>query len=258
MYLSKLKSGIKDFTSLVKHVQQCLPDSQCYLCQQSTQTLICQVCEQDCLFFNVPDVPYNLLHWPPIKKGVVSGNYQSLFACGYYQWPLDQLIKQFKSGHPQLTSTLADWFVRYALPPGTCLPDCILPVPTSRWRFARRRYHQTQLLANAIARQLSLPVLPDWATRSSFQRKQQSLGRRARLNNLNQAYTIQRRHLPQHVAILDDVVTTGATAATLSTLLSQTYPGINIELWAIAITPAKGDAGALVSGEVRQCRLQGL
>ncbi len=256
MYLSKVKSGIKEFNSVLGLVKSYLPESLCYLCQQPASSPVCEICEQDCLFFNTPVVPYNLLHWPPIEKGVVSGSYKSLFACGYYQWPLDQLIKQFKSGHPQLTNTLADWFVRYALPPGTCLPDCILPVPTSRWRFARRRYHQTQLLANAIARQLSLPVYPDWATRSSFQRKQQSLGRQARLNNLNQAYTIQRRCLPRHVAILDDVVTTGATAATLSTLLSQTYPGINIELWAIAVTPVQIDAGAMVSGEVRQRRLQ--
>ena len=255
MYLSKLKSGIKDFTSLVQRIPQCLPDSLCYLCQQPTQKLICQICEQDCLFFNTPIIPDNLLLWPPIKKGLVSGRYTSVHACSYYQWPMDHLINQFKNGHPQLTQTLADWFVAYALPSEPLLPDCILPVPTSSWRFARRRYHQTLLLANAIGRRLSIPVHANWASRRSFQRKQQSLGRRERLNNLKQAFTLSKDPLPQRVAILDDVVTTGATAAALSNMIYSAYPETSVALWALAITPAKADPGALVSGQIRQQRV---
>lgn len=256
MYLSTVKSGIKVFKWLRAMLHSCLPDSLCYLCQQPAAAQVCRTCEHDCLYFNYPVVPANLLQWPPIKKGLTRGYYSSVYACGYYQWPLNQLVKQFKTGHPQLAQTLAEWFVRYAWSSEAPLPGCILPVPTSAWRFARRRYHQTLLLANAIGQKLSVPVYTDWASRGSLQRKQQLLGRQARLNNLTQAYTLSETSLPSRVAILDDVVTTGATAATLSKMLKAANPDIQIDLWAIAITPSKPDSAALVPGSIRKLRMK--
>ena len=90
--------------------------------------------------------------------------------------------------------------------------------------------------------------MPRWAHRRGWQRSQQSLGRRERLRNLKQAYQLETNDFPARVALIDDVVTTGATIATLSRLIHQVAPHTEIVIWALAVTPAKADQALLLPG----------
>ncbi|WP_296046341.1 hypothetical protein [uncultured Alteromonas sp.] len=246
--MSILKTPIVKCVERLRGATKFLPDGLCYLCQQHSNTAVCKVCEQDCLFFNNHKVAANLLNWPAIKQGLAPGHYQQLCALSYFQWPLDHLIRRFKYGHPSLAIPLAQWFLRYSLVLSGPLPDCLLPVPISPWRYAKRQYHQTLLLAEYLGKQLDIPVIANWAYRRGWQRSQQTLGRRERLRNLKQAYQLGNVVFPARVALIDDVVTTGATIATLSHLIHQIAPDTDIVVWSLAVTPAKPDTTLLLPG----------
>ncbi len=252
--MSKIKTGIIKSLSQVRFATKLLPENICYLCQQPAHALICKHCEQDCLFFNLPLCSNNLLNWPVIRNGLVKARYTQLRAAGYYQWPLDYLVREFKYGQPQLAATLAEWFCRYGLNSQHTLPDCLLPVPTSLWRYSHRQYHQTAMLSECFSNRLGIPTRHNWAKRSitgkSWRTNQQGLNRKARLVNLRHAYRLTDTPLPARVAIIDDVVTTGATVAILSNLLRQYNPTIDIEVWAIAVTPLKTDHELPLAGRL--------
>ena len=183
---------------------------------------------------------------PSIARELTPGRYQCLRALGYYHWPLDHVVRQFKYGHPKLSATLASWFVQYSGVRSQQPPDCLLPVPISALRYAKRQYHQTLLLSQHLSAQLGIPVMANWASRRGWQVSQQSLGRRERLTNLKRAYQLNRSDFPDRVAIVDDVITTGATAATLSRLLHRCSAHTHIEVWALAVTPVSIDEQILL------------
>ncbi|GGF63000.1 ComF family protein [Alteromonas lipolytica] len=246
--MSILKSPIKKCLESLSLATKYLPQGLCYLCQQPSAASVCPTCEQDCLFFNCAKAGHNLLNWPAIKQGLTPGKYQQLVALSYFQWPLDHLVRRFKYGHPKLASILVPWFLRYTQVTSQPLPDCLLPVPVSPWRYGQRQYHQTLLLAHALGKALNIEVSANWARRRGWQASQQSLGRQARLRNLKQAYQLNQAPLPRRVAIIDDVVTTGATIATLSKMLHKASPETEIVVWAMAITPVKPDPHILQAG----------
>ncbi|MDC8829311.1 ComF family protein [Alteromonas gilva] len=250
--MSKIKTEITKYLSGLRFAAKLLPERLCYLCQQSTDTLVCQHCEQDCLFFNLPMCDYNLLNWTVIRNALVTAKHTRVCAAGYYQWPLDYLVREFKYGQPQLADTLADWFCRYGLNARRPMPQCLLPVPTSVWRYTRRQYHQTALLSACLSKRLGIETQTHWARRSASVKygfmHQQGQGRKARLTNLNKAYTLTAEPLPAHVAIIDDVMTTGATVATLSNMLHKRNPAMQIEVWTMAVTPLNADGTLLLPG----------
>lgn len=246
--MSMLKSPIVKCVKQLRRTTNLRPKGLCHLCQQPSSSPVCLVCERDCLFFNYHKTGANLLDWPSIKQALTPGRYQRLCALSYFQWPLDHLVRKFKYGHPKLAAPLANWFINYTSVASTPMPDCLLPVPISPWRYAQRQYHQTLLLANCLGKTLDIPVRPQWAQRQGWQRSQQTLGRQQRLRNLKHAYQLGNITLPHHVAIIDDVITTGATIATLSRLIRRVSPQTQISVWALALTPAKPGNELLVPG----------
>jgi ComF family protein len=97
--------------------------------------------------------------------------------------------------------------------PGT---DLIVPVPLARWRLWRRRYNQAALLARALGRETGLPVEPMVLVRTRATPSQVGLTPDQRRRNVQGAFAVPERMLAavqgRNVLLLDDVVTTGATA----------------------------------------------
>lgn len=96
-------------------------------------------------------------------------------------------------------------------------PDTVLvPVPLHRWRLWRRGYNQAALLAHALARQTGRDWLPDALERVRATRTQQGLSRAERMRNLARAFRVPERRQAmvrgRAVVLVDDVLTTGATA----------------------------------------------
>ena len=148
------------------------------------------------------------------------------------------LMQQFKYHHqPELSRLLARLFYqRIAL---NSLPEILLPVPMHPWRQWRRGYNQAQEIARPITQQLNIPCNNRLLARTRATKVQAGLSRELRQTNLNNAFIIK-PHSYRHVAVLDDVVTTGVTVTTLVRLLKASGCQ-RVDVWAICRTQLRGE-----------------
>ena len=91
------------------------------------------------------------------------------------------------------------------------LPDCLVPVPLHPRRLRSRGYNQTTLIASAVARALDLAVEPGLLRRLEHRGSQVSLGRAQRMQNPAGSFSGSAAVAGRRVAVIDDVITTGAT-----------------------------------------------
>lgn len=117
--------------------------------------------------------------------------------------------------------------------------DVIVPVPLHASRLARRGFNQAAILARAIARH-GERVAVDLLRRNARSETQAALGREARDDNVRQAFTL-RPHTTltdRSVLLVDDVVTTGATARACSAVLRDAG-ATHVDVWSLARTPRR-------------------
>lgn len=220
---------------------------QCLLCLGPTHTrqLICTSCEND--------LPANNQHCIICSKPLQSDSGQ--LVCGQcqksppayisshiphiYSAPVKQLITQLKF-HNNLSyaSLLADNFANHLRQRNATLPECIIPVPLHPQRLRERGFNQALELARIVAKQLNIPLKNSLCKRSKATPYQSGLSAKQRKQNLKNAFKVTNEDHYQHVAIFDDVVTTGTTVNELAKELKKS--GIEvIEVWAIARTDSK-------------------
>jgi ComF family protein len=162
-----------------------------------------------------------------------------------YGFPVDQLLPRFKF-HGDLAAgrVLAELFVR-ALPPRAMAdwPQALVPVPLHPARLRQRGYDQALEVARTLSRLLSLPLGSDGLHRRRATSAQSELGARARRRNVRGAFVRGDGALPAHVALIDDVMTTGATVNECAQVLKQS--GVKqIEIWVLARAPRSYPAKA--------------
>lgn len=112
-------------------------------------------------------------------------------------------------------------------------PDLLLPVPLDYWSLVKRGFNQSSLLAAALGSALHIPVVEHLVTRRRGP-AQRTLSRAQRQQLAGHRFLWRGAGKPllqnQHVAIIDDVLTTGATARQLIHLLKQ-HGASTIEVW---------------------------
>ena len=101
--------------------------------------------------------------------------------------------------------------------------DFIVPVPLARTRLLSRRFNQAQILANEIAQRSGKPLLPTALTRVRATAHQVGLTRLQRERNVAGAFAVNSFYAPQiagrAILLVDDVMTTGATASAAAKVL---------------------------------------
>lgn len=162
--------------------------------------------------------------------------YTHTLALGLYQFPLDRLLPRFKfhadlAAGRELARLLAD-AAQHAV-----RPQALLPVPLHPQRLRERGYNQALELARPLAHALDLPLLPDALQRLHATAAQSQLSAGARRRNVRGAFALAAAtRLPAHVALIDDVMTTGATLAECSRVLLRS--GVQrVDLWVVARAP---------------------
>ncbi|MFW5723846.1 MAG: ComF family protein [Halochromatium sp.] len=156
-----------------------------------------------------------------------------------YEEPLSSLVVDIKFRSKLnlirlLGGLLADALSAERERPGWPLPAAIVPVPLHPRRLRARGYNQALELARVVGRRLAIPVNHRCCRRIRATRAQAELDQRSRLSNLRDAFAVTEPP-PRHLAILDDVVTTGATVSELAGVLEQAGCE-RVEVWALART----------------------
>jgi ComF family protein len=114
------------------------------------------------------------------------------------------------------------------------LPDLLIPVPLSTGRLRRRGYNQALELGRGLARTLGVPLAPAAARRIRETAEQTRLDAAARRHNVRGVFAVDAAAVRgRQVALLDDVVTTGATLAELARAV-RAAGASRIEAWAAA------------------------
>ncbi len=151
-----------------------------------------------------------------------------------YGWPLDGLEARFKF-HGSLAAgrVLAElWIERWRDDPPPS-PQALVAVPLHASRLRRRGYNQALELARPLARAMGIPLRLDLLQRTRATSQQSELDRRGRLRNVRGAFVAGSVDGLEHVAVLDDVMTTGSTLAECARVLSRA--GIaRVDVWALA------------------------
>jgi ComF family protein len=156
-----------------------------------------------------------------------------------YAWPLDRLETRFKFGRDLAAGrALATLWERQTRP--LALPQLILPVPLHRRRLRERGYNQALEMARPLARALNIPCAHDVLRRVRHTDAQTALDAVERRRNLRGAFALRDDYaLPDHVAVLDDVFTTGTTLSECTRVLKRA--GVErVDVWALARAPIPG------------------
>lgn len=166
--------------------------------------------------------------------------WQRLVAVNAYAPPLSALIHQLKfSRRPELAAALARLQLLAILDARRTtrlpLPDRIVSVPLYSRRQWRRGFNQSELLCRPLARWLGCRYASETLTRIRPALTQHVLNARQRKSNLKNAFRLELPLHGLHIAIVDDVVTTGSTVAEITRLLMQ-GGAATVQVWCLCRT----------------------
>ena len=228
-------------------------DQSCLLCDEAAEQTypICSSCENElpwlderCRVCALPLPIDDLLCGQCARQRPA---FRRVEAPWHYGFPLDALITRFKHQRQWplgrlLAQMLGNWLA-YRFAEGLPRPALLLPVPMATRRLRQRGYNQAVMLGEWIAAQLAIPCDTGLLTRPLDTTAQQELDARARKRNLRNAFALTRPQAIEglHVALVDDVLTTGATPQAAALLLRDSGAA-RVDVYCLARTPRPGSA----------------
>lgn len=225
-------------TICINFTQSLLPQ-RCLLCEvPSGGMLVCSACEGD-----LPYAPENRCPCCaiPLPQTEICGEclrdppaFTSAQAVFDYAFPVDGLLSALKFGN---RLELAPWFAQMLVTRLDCerLPDLIVPMPLHAERMKVRGFNQALEIARHVSRTLAIPLAALACTRTRATAAQVGLKREERRKNMRRAFACHASLAGKYVAVIDDVMTSGATARALATAI-QGAGAADIQLWLVART----------------------
>ncbi|MDX1444503.1 MAG: ComF family protein, partial [Gammaproteobacteria bacterium] len=157
-----------------------------------------------------------------------------------YRYPMDRLVQRFKFERGMAEGRLlASLFAETMAARSIDRPEALLPVPLHPARERERGFNQSEFLAGALSKALEIPIENKSLQRVRYTDVQSGLDRKARRRNLRNAF-VARGDFPGHVAIIDDVTTTGATLEEVARVLLKAGAQ-RVDAWVLARTPGRID-----------------
>lgn len=165
------------------------------------------------------------LHRPPPQNRA--------HAAFLYAAPLDCLVQGLKFGRRLGLARLTGALLAKTAQTGHWeRPKLLIPVPLHDTRLRQRGYDQAQAIAHETGRRLGIPVDAHACRRVRATAPQTGLALAERRRNVRGAFTVHKPLAVSHVAVVDDVMTTGATAGALATALRRS--GVTrVDVWAL-------------------------
>ncbi|MCW8274810.1 ComF family protein [Pseudomonas sp. PCH199] len=171
--------------------------------------------------------------------------FERVIAPWSYSFPIDSLITRFKHsakwpfGH--LLAELVAQALQHRFNDDLPRPDLLLPVPLAIRRLRQRGFNQAAMLARWLSTRLDLPCDERLLLRIQDTGAQQALNANERRKNLRNAFALapDASFKGLHLALVDDVLTTGATAQALARLLMDAGAA-RVDVYCLARTPKPG------------------
>ncbi|XOV87125.1 MAG: ComF family protein [Pseudomonadota bacterium] len=160
--------------------------------------------------------------------------FQQCIAPLRYATPVDRMIQAFKQGNLLFGHTLAQLITPEVMKGAR--PDVLVPVPLHPSRRRSRGFNQALEISRVIAADTGIPLDPALCQRIINTPAQRLLNRQQRQKNLRGAFIASTRAAGQHVGLVDDVVTTGATVSEIATTLLRAG-ATAVSVFALARTP---------------------
>ncbi|HDS1680629.1 TPA: ComF family protein [Pseudomonas putida] len=225
----------------------------CLLCNEPAEQRypLCVACEQE--------LPWNEEHClrcalPLAMAGLTCAQcsrrppaFDQVIAPWHFGFPLDTLISRFKHNSQwplgRLMAEILSLNLSHRFQEGLPKPDLLLPVPLARRRLRKRSFNQAGMLGRWLSKALVIECNERLLLRTRETPAQQHLDARARRRNLHQAFALagEASLEGKHVAVVDDVLTTGATAQATAQLLRQAGAR-RIDVYCLARTAKPGQA----------------
>ncbi|MFW5451228.1 MAG: ComF family protein [Methylophagaceae bacterium] len=156
------------------------------------------------------------------------------FSLYHYLPPIDRLIADMKYYDKILLSKFFAQQMATQLK-DRALPELLIPIPLHPRRLRQRGYNQSWALAQYLSKLLIIPTRHDILVRTRDTVAQTSLPYSQRKQNIKRSFSVKSITIPSHIALIDDVLTTGHTANVAAKALRKA--GVqHIELWTIART----------------------
>lgn len=155
-----------------------------------------------------------------------------------YEAPIRQLVTGFKHrqrmSYGQLLAQLLVYHLTQHYQPGR-LPQLIIPVPLHPKKMRKRGFNQSVEIARVVSSHYNIPLATELVSRTKHTESQQGQNAKARHQGVAGAFEMLRPLKHTRIALVDDVITTGATAGEVSkTLLAAGAKDIHV--WALART----------------------
>lgn len=159
-------------------------------------------------------------------------------ACFRYEVPIGKAIQLLKYSHKRyfaiffarlLTKRIQQEYI------DTPIPSLLLPVPMHKKKLKERGFNQAFLISQQLSKSLSIPTNTQILQKVRSTIAQTGLDKRQRMQNLKGAFTITKPISGLHIALIDDVMTTRATADLLCKLLLDAGAQ-QVDVWCIART----------------------
>ncbi len=229
------------------------------LCGEKVDSLLAVVCPYRCLLCDAPARDMDLcaacradLPWQrracrrcalPLPRGELCANCaaqpprsSACFAALIYEYPVNRMLTALKFGRrsymARITGELLAAYLRSRIEP-SAWPDQVVPVPLHVLRLSERGYNQAELIAATVANCLRLSCRPDLLRRDRQTATQTGLGRARRLRNLDGAFSVCGAAAGMRIALVDDVLTTGATTVACAETLLQAGAD-DVQIWTVA------------------------
>jgi len=198
----------------------------CVLCDADDRAVVCGPCTQS--LTNMTDATCCRQCALPGTTDAICGqclrdtpHFDATLAAFEYRFPLDRLVQSFKF---RADLKLLDFFVsamaaRVSIT--TRLPDLLVALPLANQRLRERGFNQSALLADGLARAIGTPAAHGAMLRIRETPPQSGLDRPARIKNIRGAFDCRDNLTGKHIALIDDVMTTGATLSEAASVLKK-------------------------------------
>ena len=150
-----------------------------------------------------------------------------------YEEPVRHLIHSLKFGSRHAHARLLGLLLAERVGQQADLPELIIPIPLHPARYRERGFNQSLEIARVVSAETGIPLDYSLCKRLRRTEAQTRLSAEERRKNIRNAFGLTGPLRTRHVAILDDVMTTGATVGELSLALRQAGAQ-RVEVWACA------------------------